>query len=129
MQFSLCTLSAVGTCTYFLQQLLPAVHFTNRNDGCISVHKPCHTTDIYSAEVLYWLQIHALFEWLVDPCIAFVRRNCKEVVPTADVNLPVSLMNLLSSLLDGFRPDASGQSPVCYLTSFTLLYSPAGSLY
>ena len=61
------------------------------------------------------MQIHALFEWLVDPCMAFVRRNCKEVVPTSDVNLPVSLMNLFSSLLDGFRPDASGQPPVSIL--------------
>lgn len=58
------------------------------------------------------MQIHALFEWLVDPCIAFVRRNCKEVVATADVNLPVSLMNLFSSLLDDFQPGASGEPPV-----------------
>lgn len=61
---------------------------------------------------MWHMQIRALFDWLVDPCIAFVRRNCKEVVPTADVNLPVSLMNLFSSLLDGFRPDAAGQPPV-----------------
>lgn len=76
--------------------------------------------DICGAEVLYLFQVHALFEWLVDPCIAFVRRNCKEVVPTADVNLPVSLMNLLSSLLGGFRPDASGQPPVCCPASVTV---------
>lgn len=55
----------------------------------------------------------ALFEWLVDPCIAFVRRNCREVVTTADINLPVSLMNLFSSLLDSFRPNAAGDPPVC----------------
>ena len=45
----------------------------------------------------------ALFEWLVDPCIAFIRRNCKEVVATADVNLPCSLMRLLSSQLDDLK--------------------------
>ena len=48
----------------------------------------------------------------MDPCIAFVRRNCREVVTTADINLPVSLMNLFSSLLDGFRPNAAGEPPV-----------------
>ncbi len=58
------------------------------------------------------LQIHTLFEWLVDPCIAFVRRNCRELVTTADINLPVSLMNLFSSLLDCFKPNAAGEPPV-----------------
>ena len=59
------------------------------------------------------LQIFALFEWLVDPCIAFVRRNCREVVTTADINLPVSLMNLFSSQLDSFRPNAADEPQVC----------------
>ena len=45
----------------------------------------------------------ALFKWLVDPCFAFIRRNCKEVVATADVTLPCSLMRLLSSQLDDFK--------------------------
>ncbi|KAA6419936.1 MAG: dynein heavy chain axonemal [Trebouxia sp. A1-2] len=56
--------------------------------------------------------MHTLFEWLVDPCIAFVRRNCRELVTTADINLPVSLMNLFSSLLDRFKPNAAGEPPV-----------------
>ena len=55
------------------------------------------------------MQIFSLFEWLVDPCIAFVRRNCREVVTTADINLPVSLMNLFSSQLDSFRPTAANE--------------------
>ena len=62
--------------------------------------------------VMCALQIHTLFEWLVDPCIAFVRRNCREVVTTADINLPVSLMNLFSSLLDCFKPNAAEEPPV-----------------
>ena len=57
-------------------------------------------------------QVHILFEWLVDPCIAFVRRNCRELVTTADINLPVSLMSLFSSLLDCFKPNAAGEPPV-----------------
>ncbi len=61
------------------------------------------------------IQIHTLFEWLVDPCIAFVRRNCRELVTTSDINLPVSLMNLFSSLLDRFKPNAAGEPPVSAL--------------
>ncbi len=34
---------------------------------------------------------------------AFVRKNCKELVPTADISLPNSLMATLSSLMDEFR--------------------------
>ncbi|KAF6265404.1 dynein heavy chain 6 [Scenedesmus sp. NREL 46B-D3] len=48
-------------------------------------------------------RLHLLFEWLVDPCVAFVRKHCKELLPTADINLPVSLMNLLWSQLDEWR--------------------------
>ena len=41
----------------------------------------------------------ALFDWMVDPCIRFVRRNCKEVCGTADINLVQSTMRLISSLI------------------------------
>lgn len=61
---------------------------------------------------LLLLQVLQMFEWLIDPCIAFVRRNCREVVPTSDIALPISLMNTFWSLLDEFRavdnkPDAT----------------------
>ncbi|WZN65433.1 heavy chain of dynein [Chloropicon roscoffensis] len=53
---------------------------------------------ITSNEVLKKLVVD-LFDWMVDPCIRFVRRNCKEVVGTADINLVQSTMRLISSLL------------------------------
>ena len=43
--------------------------------------------------------LHGLFDWLIDPCIGFVRRNCKELVGTADMNLVQSVMNLISCFL------------------------------
>jgi dynein heavy chain len=52
--------------------------------------------------------IQKLFEWMVTPCIKFVRRNCKELIPTPDVNLPVSLMNIFDSLLDRFKLEPCG---------------------
>eukprot|EP00798_Chlamydomonas_sp_ICE-L_P008519 gene8518-4817_t len=45
-----------------------------------------------------------MFQWLVDPCIAFIRKNCRELVPTSDIALPVSLMNIMDSLMDELRP-------------------------
>eukprot|EP00958_Prasinococcus_capsulatus_P016076 scaffold1766_cov401-Prasinococcus_capsulatus_cf.AAC.33 len=47
--------------------------------------------------------LQALFDWLVDPCIRFVRKACRESVPTADVSLARSLMAILDSLVDEFR--------------------------
>eukprot|EP00955_Chlamydomonas_euryale_P067157 359765-Chlamydomonas_euryale.AAC.1 len=48
-------------------------------------------------------RVNALFGWLVDPCVAFLRRNCRELAPTADIGLVVSLMQLSESLLrEGF---------------------------
>jgi len=43
------------------------------------------------------------FAWLVEPCLRFVRKNCKELVPTSDINLPVALMNIFESMIDEFR--------------------------
>ncbi|KAG1667277.1 hypothetical protein FOA52_012566 [Chlamydomonas sp. UWO 241] len=48
-------------------------------------------------------RLDRLFAWLVDPCVGFVRRNCRELAPTSDIALSVSLMSLAWSLLDVFR--------------------------
>lgn len=51
----------------------------------------------------------------MDPCLAFVRKNCKEIVPTSDINLPVSLLNTLWSLMDEFREaKVGGIDGVCF---------------
>uniref|UniRef100_A0A383V949 AAA+ ATPase domain-containing protein n=1 Tax=Tetradesmus obliquus TaxID=3088 RepID=A0A383V949_TETOB len=57
-------------------------------------------------------RLHQLFEWLVDPCVAFVRKHCKELVATADINLPVILMNLLWSQLDEWRGSDKNKTAV-----------------
>lgn len=36
-----------------------------------------------------------LFEWTVDPCLDFVRKNCKSYAPTSPAHLVVSLMKLI----------------------------------
>lgn len=38
---------------------------------------------------------HCMFEWLVDPCLDFVRKNCREYSPAGQANLVSSLMWLI----------------------------------
>ena len=48
-------------------------------------------------------RLKELFTWLVEPCLRFVRKNCAELVPTSDINLPVALMNIFESMIDEFH--------------------------
>ncbi|GBG29412.1 Dynein heavy chain 7, axonemal [Hondaea fermentalgiana] len=41
-----------------------------------------------------------LFKWLMDPCIIFVRKKCREEAPTVNANLVVSCIRLLESCLE-----------------------------
>ncbi|KAK6177269.1 hypothetical protein SNE40_015399 [Patella caerulea] len=43
--------------------------------------------------------LDGLFEWLVDPCLEFVRKNCKEYVPSAVANCVSSLMRMIDMLM------------------------------
>nr|KAG5708500.1 hypothetical protein BaRGS_026227 [Batillaria attramentaria] len=42
---------------------------------------------------------NAMFEWLVDPCLDFVRKNCREYSPAGQANLVSSLMWLIDMLM------------------------------
>lgn len=44
--------------------------------------------------------INDLFEWMVDPCLEFLRTNCKFQLGTSSIHLTFSLMRLYSSLMD-----------------------------
>ena len=54
--------------------------------------------------------IEFLFEWLVEPCIAFVRRECSEMSPTVDANLIQSMINVMESMLEEIYVDADGHA-------------------
>ncbi|KAI9203090.1 dynein heavy chain and region D6 of dynein motor-domain-containing protein [Polychytrium aggregatum] len=51
-----------------------------------------------------------LFDWLMEPCLSFLRRNLTELVETSDMNLATSMMNVFESLLDDFLKDGSDLS-------------------
>jgi dynein heavy chain len=44
--------------------------------------------------------INDLFEWMVDPCLDYLRLNCKFQLVTSPIHLTFSLMRLYSSLMD-----------------------------
>ena len=47
--------------------------------------------------------IRDLFDWLVDPCLDFVRHECQLFVNTSDIHLTVSLMRLYSCLMEEIK--------------------------
>ncbi|KAJ3048328.1 Dynein heavy chain 7, axonemal, partial [Rhizophlyctis rosea] len=46
-----------------------------------------------------------MVDWLINPCLHFVRRECVELSETNDSNLVTSLMHIYESLLDDFVKD------------------------
>ncbi|MEW5317509.1 MAG: hypothetical protein WDW38_008798 [Sanguina aurantia] len=91
------------------------------------VSLPASLTDEHRA------RLRSLFEWLVDPCLAFVRKNCRELVPTSDIALPVSLMSTLHALMDEMRDGNSEMAVKDYpkilecLFVFSLVWSLGAS--
>ncbi|WAQ96862.1 DYH3-like protein [Mya arenaria] len=41
-----------------------------------------------------------LFEWLVDPCLYFIRKNCRTFITTSEMHLVQSMMRLYTCLMD-----------------------------
>ncbi|RKO94242.1 dynein heavy chain and region D6 of dynein motor-domain-containing protein [Blyttiomyces helicus] len=74
-----------------------------------------------------------MFDWLVNPCLAFVRRECAELSETNDSNLLVSLMNIYESMLHDFMHDGDKSSEIgarCIegLFIFSLVWSVGASI-
>lgn len=47
--------------------------------------------------------IDDMFEWLIDPCLDFIRKNCKTFITTSDMHLVQSLMRLYTCLMDEIK--------------------------
>ena len=52
--------------------------------------------------------LNDLFEWLVDPCIEFIKFNCKFQLQTSFIHLVTSTMRLFSCLLDELNGPNAG---------------------
>ncbi|OQR93149.1 dynein heavy chain [Achlya hypogyna] len=71
--------------------------------------------------------LRSLTAWLVDPCIAFVRKELVELTPTVDANLVQSLLHILEAELLQIKPtDVGTKKGLMHLESlflFALLWS------
>ena len=52
-----------------------------------------------------------LFAWFVDPCIEFIKMNCKFQVQTSFIHLMSSMMRLFSCLLDEISMTPNEMTP------------------
>lgn len=61
--------------------------------------------------------IRDLFDWLVEPCLDFVRLECKLFITTSPLHLVHSFLNLYTCVLDNFITEMQGdpiaQKQVC----------------
>jgi dynein heavy chain len=49
--------------------------------------------------------LRGLFEWLINACLRYLRKNVKEISPTGDTALVVSLMRTFYSLIDEIKTE------------------------
>ncbi|TPX60044.1 hypothetical protein PhCBS80983_g02063 [Powellomyces hirtus] len=47
----------------------------------------------------------SMVDWLIKPCLTFVRKNCVELSETSDSNMVKSMLNIFESLMDDFTAD------------------------
>jgi len=53
----------------------------------------------------YFKFVDEIIEVVVQPCIDFIRTNCKEITPTIDQNLVQSLLRIWKTFLDSFNEE------------------------
>jgi dynein heavy chain len=75
-----------------------------------------------------------LFDWLVDPCIEFIKLNCKFQIQTSFIHLMSSTMRLYSCLLDEISipaGDLSAQTVALWLQGlflFSIIWGLGGTI-
>ncbi|KAJ3227682.1 Dynein heavy chain 7, axonemal [Clydaea vesicula] len=86
--------------------------------------------DLFSEEEKKLIIGH--FDWLVAPCLTFIRRNCTEIVDSLDSNLVSSLINIFESFYkEPFTETSDERTLTKYLQGiflFSLVWSIAATI-
>jgi dynein heavy chain len=70
-----------------------------------------------------------MFEWMVDPCLQFIRSDCTELSTTSNSNLVKSLMNLIESMIMSCDPSAEITVQKAYgIFFFSVVWSIGASI-
>lgn len=75
--------------------------------------------------------IQDLFDWLVDPCIEFIKYNCKFQISSSFIHLMFSTMRLFSCLIDEISAEITAQVLSLWLQGlflFSLIWGLGGTL-
>ncbi|KAL3678222.1 hypothetical protein R1sor_021178 [Riccia sorocarpa] len=55
--------------------------------------------------------ITSMIQWLIEPCVDFVRKQCKELIATSPISLVNSFLNMFESQLDEFKAPPVKEAP------------------
>lgn len=84
---------------------------------------------ITSLNFTFYSEVNDMFMWLVQPCLEFIRLQCKFVVQTSPIHLAFSMMRLYSSLLGKWYLLFLSQMGVGCAFAVSSVYTPVPSLY
>ena len=69
--------------------------------------------------------IRDLFNWLVQPCLDFIRHECKLFIITSELHLVHSLLNLFTCVMDDFITSLEGDP----LSQKQVIQLPRGKIH
>uniref|UniRef100_H2ZMD9 Dynein axonemal heavy chain 3 n=1 Tax=Ciona savignyi TaxID=51511 RepID=H2ZMD9_CIOSA len=122
-----------------LEQASPAtvsrcgmIYFEPHQLGCVSM--PFKTS--YMATLPDTLgedhrqMLDDMFEWLIDPCLDFIRHGCKFILRTSPMHLVSTMMRLLSSLLIEIRDNGKTEDTeaMSRLFLFSIVWTISGTI-
>ncbi|KAL2642110.1 hypothetical protein R1flu_009697 [Riccia fluitans] len=74
--------------------------------------------------------ITSMIQWLIEPCVDFIRKNCKELIVTSPISLVKSFLNMFESQLDEFKAPpvklVPRRSRIVHSEESTFLPAPKG---
>uniref|UniRef100_H2ZME5 AAA+ ATPase domain-containing protein n=1 Tax=Ciona savignyi TaxID=51511 RepID=H2ZME5_CIOSA len=130
-----------------LEQASPAtvsrcgmIYFEPHQLGCVNFYSyRLHISGFKIAVAIFILiylicnhrqMLDDMFEWLIDPCLDFIRHGCKFILRTSPMHLVSTMMRLLSSLLIEIRDNGKTEDTeaMSRLFLFSIVWTISGTI-